>query len=167
MRRTGRPATPHTATDPKPALASRSYDWTRFGRHRLRATAGVLIDSPLPGRNGSWLGTLWPDPQRPGWERMLWEPDSVQSHGWLVPIRLAGGDVIEFGGEQDGQILRWYGIVDSYDAIEWLTIQGPYENPAAAHEDAQRILTHVRYQEPLNAVGSRMPCARTRRPKGH
>lgn len=123
----------------RPSSARTSvYDWTRFGRHRLRAPAGVLVDSPLRVGPHLWLGTLWPSDDEPcGWARMLWHPDHDHG-GWTIPARLAGGDVLEFGADHDGHPVRWYGIVDSYDAVEWLTIQGPDQlspNPAAVPFD--------------------------------
>jgi len=126
------------------------YDWSRFGRHRLRAPAGVLIDSPLGRPGAGWLGTLWPAAEASGWSRMLWTPDT-ESGGWTIPGRLAGGDVIEFGADHAGQTVRWYGILDSYDAIEWLTIQGPYLEPGAAYQDAQLLLGQLRYALVLRA----------------
>lgn len=153
------PPIPHPlAPSPTP------YDWQRFGRHRLRSSTGVLIDSPLETQNTVWVGTLWPDPQQPGgWARMTWQPDHNHHHGWWIPARLAGGDVIEFGADHDNQPVRWYGIIDCYDAIEWLTIQGPYSDPRVAHDDAQRLLAELRYQDPLNIAIAPRPCTRHRR----
>lgn len=137
------------------------YDWSRLGRHRLRAPAGVLIDSPLAAAGSGWLGTLWPAGEASGWSRMLWTPDTYLG-GWSIPGRLAGGDVIEFGADRADQPLRWYGILDSYDAIEWLTIQGPYPAPRAAYDEAQRILGRMRFTSPIQTQRPRQPCARRR-----
>lgn len=138
------------------------YDWSRFGRHRLRAPAGVLIDSPVGFQAGSWLGTLWPSEAEPcGWARMLWQSDLARG-GWLIPNRLAGGDVLEFGVVATGGIVRWYGIVDSYDAVEWLTVQGPYSDPGTAYRHAQVLLAEVRYRDPLRARTRRQECSRRR-----
>ena len=143
--------------------APAGYDWTRFGYHRLRVPDGILIDTPLARGAESWLGTLWSDNRAVGgWARMLWEPDSAFGRGWVVPARLAGGDVIEFGADQPGTVVRWYGIIDSYDAIEWLTVQGPYPDPAAALHDADRRLADIRFRPSMNPVAAR-PC--TRRPR--
>ena len=146
-------------TDSQPApqhphVGSDVYNWSRFGRHRLRVPAGVLIDSPLPGGPGAWLGTIWPDADAPGgWARMLWQPDPL-GRGWIVPARLAGGDVLEFGRvSPEGQDDRWFGILDSYDAVEWLTIQGPYREPAAANDAADRALAVVRYERVRRPAG--------------
>lgn len=144
-----------------------AYDWSRFGRHRLRSAAGNLLDTPLHRGPGGWLGTLWPDHRVPGgWDRMLWTMPPPPGHGWALPARLAGGDVLEFGTTSGGTggLDRWYGIVDSYDGTEWLTIQGPYPHPAAAHADAEALLAQLRYQPPLRAQVTRN-CTRTRRPR--
>jgi hypothetical protein len=154
MQRPQQPTAPldHAVATSEPA----AYDWGQFGRHRLRVPAGVLIDSPVSARAGVWLGTLWPDDRAPGgWTRMLWEPDVALRRGWTVPARMAGGDVIEFGADQPGTVVRWYGIVDSYDAVEWLTLQGPYPHPAAAMRDADRLLADIRYQSPTTHVDGR------------
>lgn len=126
------------------------YEWSRFGRHRLRASAGVLIDSPLGPAGHGWLGTLWLAGEPLAWARMLWTPHADLG-GWTIPARLAGGDVIEFGADRAGQVVRWYGIVDSYDAVEWLTLQGPYPDPCAAHQHAVQLLAQDRYEPPLRA----------------
>ena len=139
--------------------ASIVYDWTRFGRHRLRAPAGLVIDSPVGVAAAGWLGTLWLSENDRGWSRMLWTPDDAGG-GWLVPGRLAGGDVLEFGNDTADRPVRWYGIVDSYDAVEWLILQGPYAHPADAHNDAQRLLAQLRYQMPLRGRGPRNRCVR-------
>jgi hypothetical protein len=123
--------------------SSHGYDWSRFGRHRLRTPAGALIDSPLGSAGTGWLGTLGPSIGSTGWERLLWKRDPHLG-GWTIPARLAGGDVIEFGADHDGQVIRWYGLVDSFDATEWLTVQGPYPDPAAAHDHAERMLAAIR-----------------------
>ena len=137
------------------------YDWTRFGRHRLRVPAGNLIDAPLARSAQMWLGTMWPDNYSiGGWARMLWEPDLAHGRGWMVPARLSGGDVIEFGANQAGNLARWYGIIDSYDAVEWLTLQGPYTDPAAAFQDGERRLAEIRFQPAPNQRAHR-PCTRS------
>jgi len=141
------------------SAASIAYDWTRFGRHRLRAPGGVVIDSPVGAAGTGWLGTLWPSGDDGGWSRMLWAAEDAVG-GWLVPTRLAGGDVIEFGNDIADRAVRWYGIVDSYDAVEWLTVQGPYRDPWAAHEHAQHLLADLRYLAPLRTRTSRTRCTR-------
>ncbi len=91
---------------------------------------------------------------------MLWTPNPNLG-GWTIPNRLAGGDVIEFGADHAGHIVRWYGILDSYDAIEWLTLQGPYAEPRAAHADGQRILDGLRYAPAARSRHRRQPCGRS------
>ena len=146
----------------RPSTAPHSgYDWSRFGRHRLRAPASVLIDSPLGAAGSGWLGTVWPAGDSSGWARMLWTPNPNLG-GWTIPSRLAGGDVIEFGADHDGHVVRWYGILDSYDAVEWLTLQGPYAEPCAAHGDAERILDGLRYAQARRSQHHASACTRHR-----
>jgi hypothetical protein len=68
--------------------------------------------------------------------------------------------VLEFGNDTADRPVRWYGIVDSYDAVEWLTMQGPYRDPRAAHEHAQQLLAQLRYVAPLRAHTARPRCTR-------
>lgn len=146
---------------PRPG-ASEPYDWTRFGRHRLRAIHAVVIDSPLGPAGHGWLATTWPAPETDaGWARLLWQFDGANG-GWIIPGRLAGGDVVEFGADRADYPVRWYGIVDSYDAVEWLVIQGPYAGPWEAHEDAQQILAQMRYSSPIHARRRAQLCTRRR-----
>ncbi len=91
------PTTPPAPPPHDPRLPSDAYDWTRFGRHRLRAPGSIVIDRPGPGPQ-LWIATVWPDPRESsGWRRMLWQPDPAYGRGWLIPERLAFGDAIEFG----------------------------------------------------------------------
>lgn len=90
---------------------------------------------------------------------MLWHPDRGHG-GWTIPARLAGGDVLEFGADHDGRPVRWYGIVDSYDAAEWLTVQGPYPDPAVAHHHAEGILARLRFAPPIRAQHRHRSCTR-------
>ncbi|MFP5487467.1 MAG: hypothetical protein ACLGHQ_04085 [Acidimicrobiia bacterium] len=138
------------------------YDWSRFGCHRLRTPAATLVDSPVGFHQYGWLATIWPAPDTPaGWTRLIWQADPVNG-GWRLPARLAGGDIIEFGADHDRRVVRWYGIVDSYDAVEWLTLRGPYPDPGAAHADAERLLARLRF-EPVRPRASQRPCSRVRR----
>lgn len=154
------PTVPDPPVDSSPARAA--YDWARFGRHRLRTAATVLLDHPLGP--GGWTATTWSDPTQPGGRNWLgWQPSPVG--GWTLPIRLALGDVIEFGNGE----AHWFGIVDSYDPDGWLTLRGPYPNRATAAEDAELLLAAERY---LPAVESppvlRRSCTRRRqRPSRH
>lgn len=141
------------------ATATGGYDWSTFGRHRLRAPAGVLIDSPLGPAGSGWLGTLWPVEEAGGWTRMLWTPDTNLG-GWTIPSRLAGGDVIEFGADRAGRVARWYGILDSYDAIEWVAVRGPYSDPLMAYGQAQQLLAGLRFDSLPRAGRSPVACTR-------
>lgn len=166
MRRRPTPTTNAAALGPvapDPAVPASSYDWARFGRHRFRTPAAVVVDSPLPPAGPGWMATVWPDPAVPGgWGRMLWQPDPAYGRGWLIPDRLTLGDVLEFGAHSSAGD-RWYGILDSYEVGAWLTVQGPYPAPAAALEEAERLLAGERYLPPLDADPRRTstrPCAR-------
>ncbi len=176
MRRLPTPTTtpdpPPTAGVVDPATSASSYDWVRFGRHRFRTPGAVVVDSPLPLAGAGWMATVWPDAAVPGgWARMLWQPDPACGRGWLIPDRLALGDVLEFGAHRPGgdahspagADARWYGILDSYEVAAWLTAQGPYPDPAAAFAEAERLLAGERYLPPLDTQqrhGSTRPCAR-------
>jgi hypothetical protein len=97
------------------------------------------------------MATVWPDARvAGGWGRMLWLPDPAYGRGWLIPDRLALGDVLEFGAASPGGDSCWYGILDSYEVAAWLTVQGPYPDPAAAFGEADRLLAGERYLPPLN-----------------
>jgi hypothetical protein len=131
----------HPSASASPSPSAGSYDWSRFGRHRLRAVAATMLDHPVGG--GS-VATLCADPSQPGeWSRLPWQP--AATGGWNLPTRLALGDVVEFG---HGNV-KWWGIVDSYVPDAWLTVQGPYPNPAAAARDADHLLGAERYMPPL------------------
>src|SRR4051794_13386924 len=67
--------------------------------------------------------------------------------GWLIPNRLALCDVLEFGPHSPAAS-RWYGIVDSYELAAWLTVQGPYPDPGAAHAEPDRLLAGERRLPP-------------------
>ena len=138
------------------------YDWTRFGRHRFRAAAGVLLDHPL--NPVGWTATARADLTQPGgWQLAGWS--SAPAGGWHLSALLALGDVIEFGAGAD----RWIGIVDSYDPGGWLTLQGPYPSVADAAAHAERLLAAERY---LPAVQPHRPrrepltCTRRRQRPG-
>lgn len=157
MRSDRRPAPPGAATD------AGAYDWSRFGRHRLRTPAAIVIDTPLALAGQAWTATMWPDARLPGgWGRLVWELDPQAARGWLLPEALAMGDIIEFGVNSPSRSLRWYGIVDSYDVDAWLTLQGPYPHPATAHHDAERLLAPLRYSNPLRPPTDRI-CSRSPR----
>jgi hypothetical protein len=144
----------HDHADPPPPGSSMPYDWGRFGRHRLRAPGGAIIDLPVPtgGATAVWVATIWPDHRAPGgWARDLWPLDPATGRGWQLPGPLAAGDVIEFGADSPGQPVRWYGIMDSYEVDRWATVQGPYPDAAAAHTEAQRLLALERYDMPLRS----------------
>lgn len=152
------PNSPSTPTGDDPSMPDSSYDWARFGRHRFRTPAAVMVDSPLPSAGAGWMATVWPDPHAAGgWGRMLWQPDPAYGRGWLVPDRLALGDVLEFGAHSPAGGGRWYGILDSYEVAAWLTVQGPYPDPAAALAEADRLLAGERYLPPLDAQPRREP----------
>lgn len=134
--------------DPSPRPVS-GYDWTRHGRHRLRAPDAVIVEVPLPVAADSqmWVATIWPDQRLAGgWNRALWEPTG---RGWRLPHQLAAGDVIEFGADTPRAPVRWFGILDSYEPDRWATFQGPYPTPHDAWTDAQRLLALERFQPAL------------------
>ena len=137
----------HNEQQPEPT----SNAWSHLGRHRLRAPNGAIIDLPLAAARTAqiWVATIWPDPDQPaGWARQLWNP-TPNRRGWQLPRELAAGDVIEFGADSPDSIVPWYGIMDSYEVDRWATLQGPYDHPAAAHDEAQRLLDLERHLEPL------------------
>ena len=155
---------PHCSPLPEQAAASPApvYDWTRFGRHRFRTAAGVLLDHPL-GPTG-WAATARADPSQPGGVQLDgWTP--AHAGGWHLSNRLALGDVTEFGAGA----LRWIGIVDSYDPGGWLTLQGPYPTEVDARADAERLLAAERYRAPVQPQrphGQPRPCTRRRQRPG-
>jgi len=167
MRRRPTPAAtpdiPPTPAVVDSAMSASSYDWARFGRHRFRTPGAVVVDSPLPPAGAGWMATVWPDQLAPGgWGRMPWQPDPTYGRGWLIPERLALGDVLEFGAHGPADD-RWYGILDSYEVAAWLTVQGPYPEPAAALAEAERLLASERYLPALDTQPRReptRPCAR-------
>lgn len=142
------------------------YDFSHFGRHRLRAPNATIIDLPIAMSRTStqvWVATIWPDPHAPaGWARQLWELDPNTGRGWILPQELAAGDVIEFGADTPERAIRWYGIMDSYEVDRWATLQGPYDHPVAAYDDAQRLLALERYATPLQSEPTRTPERRAR-----
>lgn len=156
MRPTPHPERP--ASEPAAGLANAGagYDWSRFGCHRLRAPQGLLIDVPQsqapPAAN---VATIWPDPALPGsWAGQAWSADSPDGRGWLLPTRLALGDVVRFATPAGG----WHGIVAAYDdRAGWLTVQGPYPTAAHAHAHAQQLLALERYLPPVDADRPRLP----------
>ncbi len=163
------PGGPFTQPDPLPE----AYDWNRFGRHRLRAPGSELTELPLAeiGPALPWVASIWPDQRASdGWARMLWAPNLDTGHGWWLPSQLAAGDVLEFGADNEHQAVRWYGILDSYEYDRWVTVQGPYPAPDAAHDDARRLLALDRF---LPAIESEAPsvsgrCLRGKqRPRPH
>jgi len=175
MRKRRLPPPRATAATPDPAPAARldvrGYDWSRFGRHRLRAPASVVIDVPIPTASHISVSTGWPDARTPGgWARLPWELDPRTGRGWVLPQQLAAGDVIEFAANTaDGWVL-WYGVLDSYEFDRWVTVQGPYPDAAAAHDDAQRLLGLERFLPALDVQPRASECGRRttrRRPRRH
>ena len=76
---------------------------------------------------------------------MPWPLDVAGGRGWRWPPRIAVGDVIEFGVDQRPKrrkvvSTRWWGVIADYDGSWLLSVQGPYPNPAHAHEDADRLI---------------------------
>lgn len=143
----------HTESTHQPP-SSKRYDFSRFGRHKLRAPNGAIIDLPVPVAVGAqvWVATVWPDPNVPGgWARQVWRLDPATGRGWRLPHQLAAGDIVEFGADTPTDIVRWYGIMDSYEVDRWATVQGPYADPAAAWNEAQRLVALERYIEPLSS----------------
>jgi hypothetical protein len=146
-------------------MANNPNVWHELGRHRFRAPVGSVIDTPFP-IVGGWVAIVWPDPTMPaGWQRLVWAPDPITGRGWFIPNRLALGDIIEFGSDAAGT-LRWYGIVDSYEAGKWLTLQGPYPTPTEAKAVAEQLLKTEQHAAPLVPAHRSSPraCRRSRRP---
>jgi len=114
-----------------------------------------------------WMATVWHDVDvAGGWGRMMWQPDHVGGRGWLIPDRLALGDVIEVGARSASTDERWYGILDSYEVAAWLTLQGPYPNPAAAQQEADRLLAGERFRPAVSVDVDAPPTSRcSRRPR--
>jgi hypothetical protein len=52
--------------------------------------------------------------------------------------------------------------MDSYEVDRWATLQGPYPQPADAHDAAQQLLALERYVTPLETEPARgpRPCPR-------
>ncbi len=151
--------------DPPPGLEA--YDWSRRGRHRLRAPDAVIVELPVPvdATARVWVATIWPDPRvLGGWGRALWEP---AVRGWRLPLQLAAGDVIEFGADTPRRPVRWFGIMDSYDPDRWATFQGPYPHPGEAWADAQRLLALERFQPALDPSPVKVPLCHARRRRRH
>ncbi|MGE3836097.1 MAG: hypothetical protein AB7H43_15135 [Acidimicrobiia bacterium] len=142
-----------------------SYDFGRFGRHKLRAPNAAIVDLPVPVVADAqvWVATIWPD-RHPaaGWTRHLWTLDPTTRRGWQLPHQLAAGDILEFGADTTAGLVRWYGIMDSYDSDRWATIQGPYPEPAAAWDDAQRLLALERFLPALESQPPNTPPPRAR-----
>lgn len=163
--------TPATTPDPAPAPrpAASSYDWSRFGRHRLRAPASVVIDVPVPTLPPVSVSSVWPDAWvTGGWARLPWEADWRTGRGWVLPQQLAAGDVIEFAANTADGWVRWHGVLDSYEFDRWLTVQGPYPDAAAAHDDAQRLLGLERFLPALDVqarIADPGRCAQRHRPR--
>jgi hypothetical protein len=139
--------------------------WQQLGRHRFRAPAGWVIDSPFP-IVGGWVAIIWPAATTPaGWRRLVWTPDPSSGRGWFVPELIGLGDIVEFGSDPNGT-RRWYGIVDGYEPGTWLTLQGPYPTPDEATKTAAQLLAEEQHAEPI-AVKHRpsapAPCHRQRR----
>lgn len=166
---------PTPAATPDPAPPSRldvgGYDWSRFGRHRLRAPASVVIDVPVLTGSCASLSSVWPDIRVPGgWARLPWEVDPRTGRGWVLPQQLAAGDVIEFAANTAGGWVRWHGLLDSYEFDRWLTVQGPYPDAAAAHDDAQRLVGLERFLPALDTQARAADpgsCTRRPRPRRH
>lgn len=157
-----------TSQPPDKELPHPIYDWHQFGRHALRVLDTTLIDHPLPAGASTTrhVTTLWPNPAEPTrWNRQLWTIDPDRARGWTIP-HLACGDLLEFSAEhsaaQHAASSPWYGLVDTYDALSWLTVQGPYPTPSAAWEHAERLLGAHRYQPPATTP-LRAPQPRHRR----
>ena len=124
----------------------------------FRHAAGCLIEGPtlvppvsvstLPYR---WMATLWPDPlQADGWDFHEWERGE---RGWLLPVTLAVGDIIEFGVTWadhrrgiSGPTVRWFGWLD-HATERALVIQGHYDHPAEALVDANRVVDELRLEQ--------------------
>src|SRR5690349_10693205 len=83
-------------------------------RELLRSRAGLLLDLPFTPASAPWAATLWPDVRSPGgWCRLPWSP--APQRGWILPVDLALGDVVEFGGVSSTVDQRWWGLVEAYE----------------------------------------------------
>lgn len=122
-----------------------------------------------------WVATVWPDPHAAGgWARQLWDVHPTTGRGWRLPLQLAAGDVLAFAADTPAGLVRWYGIMDGYELDRWATVQGPYPNPSAAHDHAQRLLALERFQPAFDVAGHeglphppRMPRQPRRRCRRH
>lgn len=142
--------------------------WDSHGQHRFRSPAGILIDAPFP-IFGGWVAVIWADPtESAGWRRVVWQADTATGRGWLIPDRLAYADIVEFGSDPTGT-QRWYGIVESYEPGQWLTLQGSFATPSDADRAAERLLApdqHVAEHRPTLPTRARQQaCCRTRPPQ--
>lgn len=123
-------------------------------RVQLRSRNGLLLEAPFVAASTPWAATLWPDLRLPGgWARSYWGP-SLTHRGWELPVDLALGDVVEFGGASATTDERWWGIVDEYEPDVGLTLIGPQPSPDEAQLLVQELLSQ-QAPPPLTLVGQR------------
>lgn len=112
-------------------------------RAQLRSRAGLLLDLPFTPASAPWAATLWPDVRSPGgWCRLPWS--LAPQRGWILPVDLALGDIVEFGGVSSTVDRRWWGLVEAYEPDVSLTLLGPMDTADDAHALAQHLLEQGR-----------------------
>jgi hypothetical protein len=124
----------------------------------FRHAAGCLIEGPTLCAPSSvlttpyrWIATVWPDAHQPdGWDFLEWDRGE---RGWLLPVTLAVGDIIEFGITWAdhrrgivGPTVRWFGWLD-HATDRALVVHGGYEQPADALVDANRVVDELRLEQ--------------------
>ena len=130
---------------------------TVIGEWVFRYAGGCLIDAPdldIPDAPDAWrwAATVWPDPLAPDqWAALEWHPGE---RGWLLPVTLAIGDVVEFGitafDSNDRPMpectSRWYGWLHHATDLA-VIVYGPYDHPQPATEAAREVINEIRLDQ--------------------